>query len=246
MNRQQTRKLSLIISLLLFPVTIYYFSPAVIINAGLEGIINGSFIVFGFMLVSAVLFGRWFCGYICPAGALQEILFSANNKIPKQGWKNAIKYIIWTIWISAVIFCYVKKGEITDIDFFYMTDHGVSVADIYGYIIYYVIILLIIVTALIGGKRTFCHYFCWMAPFMVIGTKIGRMLRLPVLHIAARGEGCISCAACRKACPMDVDIEAAAKQGKCTDTECIQCGACIDACPKEVLRYRMKNRRTGG
>ena len=46
MTRQRVRKLTLIISLLLFPVTLYYFSPALIINAGLGGIVNGSFIVF--------------------------------------------------------------------------------------------------------------------------------------------------------------------------------------------------------
>ena len=45
-KRQRLRKMLLIISLLCFPVTLYYFSPALIINAGLAGIINGSFLVF--------------------------------------------------------------------------------------------------------------------------------------------------------------------------------------------------------
>ena len=42
MERQQIRKLLLITSLLLFPATLYYFSPTLIINAGLDGITNGS------------------------------------------------------------------------------------------------------------------------------------------------------------------------------------------------------------
>ena len=49
MKRQQIRKLLLIISLLIFPVTLYYLSPALIINTGLSGIINGSFIVFALL-----------------------------------------------------------------------------------------------------------------------------------------------------------------------------------------------------
>ena len=240
MKRQQVRKLGLIISLLLFPITIYYFSPAVIISAGLEGIINGSFIVFALMLVGSVFFGRWFCAYLCPAGGLQEVMIHVNAKAPKQGWKNAIKYVIWTIWLAVVVFCYIKKGEIIRVDFFYMTEYGISVADIYGYIIYYGIILLIAVPALAGGKRTFCHYFCWMAPFMVIGAKTGQLLHLPGLHIAADSKSCSSCKACSKACPMSVDIAAEAKRGKCTDAECIQCGECVDVCPNKALKYSIK------
>ncbi len=43
MKRQEVRKLLITISLLLFPIKLYYFSPALIINAGLNGVINGSF-----------------------------------------------------------------------------------------------------------------------------------------------------------------------------------------------------------
>ena len=244
MKRQRFRKLALIISLLLFPVTLYYFSPAVIINAAMEGIINGSFIVFASLLMGSIFFGRLFCAYLCPAGGLQEVLFLANNKAPKQGWKNAIKYVIWAIWIGFVVFCYINRGEIVGIDFFYMTDHGISVAKIVpNYIIYYGIILLIVVPVLIGGKKATCHYLCWMAPFMVIGTKIRHALRLPGLHIAADSEKCSSCASCNKACPMNVDIAAEAKRGKCTSAECIQCGECVDACPNKTLKYSMRRER---
>lgn len=97
MKRQRLRKLLLVVSFLLFPITLYYFSPALIINAGLEGIINGSFIVFVLMFLFSIPFGRLFCAYICPAGGLQECAFSVNEKLPKQGWRNYIKYIIWII-----------------------------------------------------------------------------------------------------------------------------------------------------
>ena len=41
MKRQKIRKLLLIIALLLFPITLYYFSPVLILNAAVNGIING-------------------------------------------------------------------------------------------------------------------------------------------------------------------------------------------------------------
>jgi len=233
MTRQKVRKLLLIISFLLFPITIYYFSPALIINAGLEGIINGSFIVFSAMLITSILFGRLFCAYLCPAGGLQECLFSVNDRQPKQGWKNNIKYGIFAVWIFFVVFSFFHNGGIQGFDFFYQTDHGISVTEIQGYIIYYGIILIILIPSIIGGKRTFCHYFCWMAPFMIIGTKLRHLLRIPGLRIVAEGEKCISCNKCVNACPMSLNIK------KMDNAECIQCGACVDGCPKGVLKYRI-------
>lgn len=87
MNRQNIRKLILIISLLLFPITIWYMSPYLILQGVMEGIVSGSFIVFVCMLLGSVFLGRIFCGWLCPMGGMQECLFSVNEKVPKQGWR---------------------------------------------------------------------------------------------------------------------------------------------------------------
>lgn len=240
MKRQKLRKLLLILSLLLFPVTLYYFSPALIINGALNGIINGSFIVFMLMFLLAIPFGRLFCGYLCPAGGLQECAFAVNDNYPKQGWKNRIKYVIWAVWIAAVIICYILGDEITAVDFFFETEGGISVTNVQSYIIYYGIILLVFVPAVLFGKRVFCHYFCWMAPFMVLGTKLRRVLHLPGLHIRVKNQSaCISCGKCDRECPMGVKVTAAVAEGYVKSMECIQCGACVDGCPKDVLAYSL-------
>lgn len=246
MKRQKIRKLLLTVSLLLFPITLYYFSPALIINAALSGIINGSFIVFALMLLLSIPFGRLFCAYLCPAGGLQECAFAINDRKPKQGWKNNIKYVIWGIWMSAVIFCYINSGKITAIDFLYETENGISVMSIQSYIIYYGIVCLIFIPSVLFGKRVFCHYFCWMAPFMALGTKLRRLAHLPGLHIRVREESsCISCGKCSKSCPMGIDVANDIKNGGIKSAECIQCGACIDNCPRKVLDYGVKEKYHG-
>lgn len=240
MKRQKIRKLLLIISMLLFPITIWYMSPYLIIQGAMEGIVTGSFNVFLLMLLGSVFFGRLFCSWICPMGGMQECLFSVNEKFPKQGWKNNIKYVIWIVWIFAVIVCFVfRKKEIT-IDFLYMTDHGISIAEIYDYVIYYGVVFLILIPAVLFGKRIFCHYFCWMAPFMVIGTKIRNLLHLPGIHVASEKEKCISCKKCNQECPMGLNVVELVKNDSDFGTECIQCGACVDNCPKKALLYRFK------
>ena len=246
MKRQKIRKLLLILSLLLFPVTLYYFSPALIFDAGMKGVINGSFLVFAAMLVLSVPFGRLFCAYLCPAGGLQECAFAVNDKLPKQGWRNKIKYVIWSVWILAVVVCYISNKKELKVDFWFETEHGISVSEIQSYVIYYGILCLILIPALLAGKRAFCHYFCWMAPFMVLGTKLRRLLHLPGLHVKVKAkQNCISCGKCSKSCPMGIDVIREIEKGQIKSRkyipgylpECIQCGACIDQCPCSVLAY---------
>ena len=80
MKRQKVRKLLLIVAFLLFPITMWYFSPDIIIVGAMERIINGSFITFSMMLFGSIFFGRLFCGYLCPAGGLQECAMLVNDK----------------------------------------------------------------------------------------------------------------------------------------------------------------------
>lgn len=251
MKRQQIRKLLLIISLLLFPISLYYFSPALIINAGINGIINGSFIVFAFLFLLSIPFGRLFCSYLCPAGGLQECIFAVNEKKPKQGWRNYMKLAIWGIWLVIVAGCYFHGGEIIAIDFFFETENGISVSSVQSYIIYYGIVCLIVIPAIIFGKRAFCHYLCWMAPFMILGTKLRRILHLPGIHIkAVKKENCVSCGKCSNVCPMGInvmdEIKHEIKHERVNNQECIQCGACIDNCPKSVLAFGVIERKESG
>ncbi|MFA9466741.1 MAG: 4Fe-4S binding protein [Velocimicrobium sp.] len=191
MKRQKIRKGMLITSLLLFPIIIWYFSPYLIIQAAMEHIVNGSFIVFIIMLVSSLFMGRIFCGYLCPVGGLSECAMLVNDSPLKRDWKYNIKYVIWFLWILSVILSNILGKGDYKINFFYMTDHGISISQIYNYIIYYGIVLLFLIPALLFGKRFACHYFCWMAPFMIIGSKIGRMLHIPQIHIKADSSTCI-------------------------------------------------------
>ena len=245
MKLQTFRKFLITFSMLLFPITIYYFSPYLIIMAAMQHVINGSFIVFTLMFLLGMFFGRLWCGFLCPTGGMSECFERFSPKNPKQGWRNYLKYGIWVIWLSGVIICHVLgKGDYT-IQPFFMTDYGISISNIYSYVIYYGIVILFLIPAIIHGKRANCHYICWMAPFMIMGYQFGRLLHLPQLKIKTKRDNCIGCGACNKICPMSLDVKKLVADGKRDElrtAECILCGECISACPKKVLNYKISNK----
>ena len=242
--RQKVRKTFLFASLLLFPVSMYYFSPYLPFMAAGEGIIAGSLLVFSGMFVTAMLCGRFFCGWICPAGAVQEFASEMRTKRvnrKKAGW---IKYLIWIPWILFLLYALFTAGGIKKAEFLYQTEHGVSIANVAAYITYYSVIALFLIPVIIAGRRGGCHSLCWMAPFMIAGKKTGSLLTIPRLHIKRRNDDCTHCNICTNNCPMSLDVSAELEAGTLAEqTDCILCGVCVDSCPKKAMGYSFGRRK---
>lgn len=237
-KRQKIRRAFLFAGVLLFPVTIFYFSPYLPLTGAAQGIMNGSLFVFLGMFVVSMVSGRFFCGWLCPVGAIQEFAGEIRTKRvnrKKTGW---IKFLIWIPWIILIAYVTLKAGGFRKADFFYQTDHGISVSSIYAYIIYYGVIFLFLAAAVIAGRRGGCHSLCWMAPFMIGGKKIGSLLTIPRLYIKKKNDNCSECGLCTRRCPMSIDVMQELKAGTLGDqTDCILCGECADSCPKQTIGF---------
>lgn len=240
MKRQNLRKALILVSFLLMPVTLYYMSPALIIMGAAEGIIAGSFIIFGLQFVSSLLLGRAFCGWVCPAAGLQEACFAVTSRRARGEEVDWIKYFIWVPWILLIAITAVRAGGLRQIDFLYQTAGGISVAEPGAYPVFYTVIGLITVLALTAGRRSFCHYACWMAPFMVIGTAMRNAVRWPALHLRADRSKCIQCEKCTRDCPMSLQVHEMVQADTMDNLECILCGTCVDGCPAKAIAYSFR------
>jgi len=237
MGRQKIRNAMTLLMFALFPVIYYYFSPYLIIMGAAEGIIVGSLIVFASLFVFSLFLGRAFCGWVCPAGATQELCARVRNKNFQNGKRNWIKYAIWVPWITVIIVMFLQAGAIRAVDPLYQTYYGVSITGLESAVMFLVIAGLVAGIALVGGRRAACHTICWMAPFMIIGRKIRNAANLPALQLEADSSKCINCKACTRNCAMSLDVSNMVQNQAMENTECILCGKCVDVCPKGAIKY---------
>jgi polyferredoxin len=208
-----------------------------IIIGATKGIVVAGFITFTLQFLSALIFGRAICGWLCPAGGLQEACFQACEKPVRIGKADWIKWLIWIPWIMIIIVFFIRAGGFNSVHPLYKFENGISVDEPGAYIIYFIVVGIIVLLSLIVGKRAFCHYGCWMAPFMIIGRKIRNFFMWPSLHLKSYEDKCTDCHACTKNCPMSLDPNAMVRKHDMEHTECILCGNCVDVCPKKAIEF---------
>lgn len=235
-TRQRVRLAILIISLLLFPITMNYLSPYVILYGASQGIINGSFFVFGLLFISSLFFGRMWCSWICPAGGLGEVCRLANDKPIRHKWLDVVKWAIWIVWLGMIAFFAISAGGYKSVNFFLMTESGISVDAPGRYIIYLMVVGIFMALALTLGRRAGCHTICWMAPFMILGRKLRNLFAWPSFRLKAESDLCINCKKCTNNCPMSLDVNGMVNTGSMENSECILCAQCADGCPRDVIQ----------
>lgn len=242
--RQSLRRSLLLVSLLLFPVTLNYFSPYLVIGGARLGVLTASGAVFAAMFVWALLLGRVWCGWLCPGAGLMETCFAIQPKPFRTGRLDLVKWFIWVPWISAIGLAFWVAGW-KGLRLLHHLEGGVSVRAPGHFLVFYAVVLLFLVPSLLFGRRAGCHLLCWMAPFMILGGKVGRMLRLPQLQLHPQANKCTACGICRQNCPMSLDVPRLVASGVMNHTECVLCGTCIDSCKQGAVTFSFRPRKSG-
>ncbi len=238
--RQKIRRTVILLFLLLLPITLNYFSPYVSLSGAIIGIVSGSLLLFMFLFIGAIFFGRAWCAWVCPMAGLSEAAKYINHRNVNVKRLRIVRYSIFAIWFVFIIIAFILAGGITAIDPLYLTDNIISVDSPDRYILYYGVLILFSVLTLLLGKRGACHSICWMAPFLTAGYHVGRLFKVPQLRIETNASKCIDCKICDRKCPMSIYVSRNVKNGYILTSECILCGECVDGCSKGALRYTIK------
>ncbi len=198
-----------------------------------QRIIVPSILYLGVFMFIGLLFGRIFCGWICPFGTLLEYLEGVSPMrgryiMPVELKDPGIKYII----LAAFLFlAFISSQEV----FCEFCPAGAVFKGATGYMIALSVPVFIAVffTVFSYGRKTWCSYLCPLGAFFGLFSKIH------LFGIRAEKDKCVKCFMCNQTCPMDVLIveDYINKGKKINDGDCIKCMNCVDACPRKILKF---------
>jgi ferredoxin-type protein NapH len=236
MNRQQIRLTILVLSFLLMSVTFMYISPVVMLMGLSHGVIAAGLIFWIAAFLLTFIFGRAFCGYLCPMGAEQELIDKTiKAKLRRVPYLRYLKYLLAILWVGGALVLAAGAGTLA-VNPLYGLGSGLPPWNAAGYLFFYGMTIGVFVLVLILGRRGMCNYFCPMSVVFMAITRIKNRLQVPSLHLKSKPDNCIRCKKCEAACPMSLPVQEMAGKNAMQDPECIVCGSCADVCPKGVIR----------
>ncbi len=184
-------------------------------------------IISEWMFYAVLLLGVFFCGWVCPFGAVQDWAAWLGRKLrlphfrmPQglQQYLQLSRYVLYALLTLGIVVALFKGPY-----HYSMLLHGVFYTG--GAIFVICMIVLGLFT-----DRPFCNYLC------TGGARMGLFSVLRIFGIKRNTASCGGCGQCSRKCPMNIDV---ARTDFVRHPNCIGCLQCVSTCPKKCLSYSL-------
>ena len=191
---------------------------------------------------ATVLVGRFFCGFFCSFGAVQDLLWLGSHRLRalfpgKRNLKKAdriFRFAKYAVLFYFIIFIWSGVTAVKTAGPWQVFGQYVSFGHWPGLkpllSVGGVLLLLIFIGSLFV-QRFFCRYFCPM------GAIYSLISQTSFLKIDKPREECGKCHLCTSKCTMGMDLT---KKDRIAGGECISCQKCVSWCPKGNVHFRSR------
>ncbi len=206
-----------------------------------------AYYMFGIIALFGLILGRTICGFFCPVGLGQELLYKIKTpKIRKNKYTRTLsylKYVILVVFVIAIPLMFSIAGATVPGFCKFICPAGTfegglglllnpanqsgsrNLLDMLGPIFTWKFaVLCVVIVASVLLYRPFCRFIC------PLGAIYGFFNGIALIGVKLDENKCTDCGLCIQHCKMDVKHVG--------DHECINCGECISVCPAKAITWK--------
>ncbi len=198
--------------------------------------------VLGILALFGLMLARTICGFLCPIGLCQELLYKIRTpKLKKSRVTRVLSYFKYVILVLSIAIPLVYAIGAMPVPAFckYICPAGTiggavsllansSNASLFGQLgwqfTWKFSLAIAFIVASVFIFRFFCRFIC------PLGAIYGFFNRFALIGVTVDKENCTDCGLCVAHCKMDVK--------RVGDHECINCGECMAVCPTKAISWK--------
>lgn len=212
-------------------------------NALAESSVRAPYYVLGILGIFGLMLARTICGFLCPVGLGQELLYKIRTpKLKKNRVTRVLSYFKYVLLVGlAIIIPLMYALRDVPLPGFckYVCPAGTlggaigllinpNNADMFGMLggqfAWKFSLLVVFIVGSIFIFRFFCRFFC------PLGAIYGFFNKIALIGVKVEKDNCTDCGKCVAVCKMDIK--------RVGDHECINCGECIPVCPTKAISWK--------
>lgn len=203
-----------------------------------------SMYVIGFLVIFGTVLGRFVCGFLCPFGLIQDLLFKIPfvKKIRRLPGEKLLRWFRFVFLGVFVILLPMFVIDITGLGEPWFCKWICPVGTLEGGIPLVLLnkamrgaagflfrwkisILLVTLISAIIIYRPFCRYIC------PLGAIYGLFNKFSFYRFEVDTNKCVKCGVCQKQCKFDIPV-----WKNPNSIDCIRCGDCRINCPEKAIK----------
>lgn len=209
-----------------------------------------SWYVGGLIVAFGALLGRLTCGWLCPFGFFQDLLYRVPipkglrklRRLPGERYLAMIRHVLLVVMVILLpLFAVDFIGQGSPWFCTWVCPSGTlsgllllagneSLREVVGWLFAWKNLILIVTILLsIIVYRPFCRYLC------PLGALYGYFNPIALYRFSIDTEKCTRCEICQQVCKLDIAVF-----DHPNSSACIRCGDCIKACPHEAILHGVK------